>query len=398
MIIPETLRSTNASLSRSWIRNVPLLIAYIIFPAVSIIGNLFFTNYLRQWIDVLWLVMLVLSFIVLANRQTLKSSMGVFAATSIFLAYMFGSAFYVTFEISSLITFLVGFKCAFLLFVSIGIAAAFGIPDRSAFLSYGVLLAILLIFGCVVEMIMAGQVIRPDPTGEINYEAALLILSLIVADINKIKRCQWLAILIAILFSMSRTALIVLVVISFIKFRIGLTKQFILLIAATTFFFASYLMRGLEIDSYEQIDRFWMWLTWFEAMDSASLTQFLFGFGPGVALPVDVPKQLTWLWENQQEITNTHGIFSYNFHAFWARFSIDYGVLAAILLLSFCIYPFLRLRSNDQIAFASFVLIEGLTMGLFYLSSVAVPAFLAGMLIVSSTKMGSYLDIAENNA
>jgi hypothetical protein len=83
------------------------------------------------------------------------------------------------------------------------------------------------------------------------------------------------------------------------------------------------------------------------------------------------------LWDLQQNAWGLSGVFAYNFHSFWLRSALTWGLAAQAALLAALGYAAWRLRHGPVRGLAVLALVMGMTMGLFYLSNVAVPLYLA---------------------
>jgi hypothetical protein len=151
----------------------------------------------------------------------------------------------------------------------------------------------------------------------------------------------------------------------------------------------SFAIRELDVGALESMDRYWMWAVGLEYLIENAWTHAI-AVVPGSAIDVDVPLFLADLWIDQQEKIGVEGIFPFHFHAMWLRLAIGWGWMPAVLLM-FCL-AYLAFISRYrtplfQTYFVVFVLL-GLTMGLLYLSNVAVPYLLALNFLLTEAEVG----------
>lgn len=127
----------------------------------------------------------------------------------------------------------------------------------------------------------------------------------------------------------------------------------------------------------QSMDRYWMWYSGFDLAISNPLRAIL-GWGT-ISLPVNIPRQLEYLWLDLQQVAwNLSGIYPYNFHSFWLRFTFSWGLLFSLPLLVFLLRIIISPHKPKIIrALSLLFIVEGLTMGVVYLSNVAIPLLLA---------------------
>lgn len=364
-----------------------LAVPYIIFPLVSIFTRIvgIDSSVTRNWIDLFWLLLLFISLMTLIinrGKNTLLNNQSVLFFTSlsllfigvIFFKYVFS---YFKFSISYVPYFMEA-KPFFYIFCASLWVIVFGHPKNEDFVEVGVWLGAILITEFIAESLIAGRIVRILGSGEINYDAFLLLIS-ICASLEKPDRNPFhQGVLYAgILSTLSRTALGTAVLIILIFGRSGILTKIFFSGVSIVAIILSFIVRDIPI-RIVSADRYWMWKVAID-MFRENPWKAVKGFPIGVGLPVKTPPALYYLWELQQRSWGLDGIFQFNFHAFWLRIAISWGVLITLViiltLIIFIIVPFNN--SRDLRGLAMLCLIGGLTMGLFYLSNVGVPLIFA---------------------
>ncbi len=128
----------------------------------------------------------------------------------------------------------------------------------------------------------------------------------------------------------------------------------------------------------------WMW----QAAGSfalASPVEAMTGFWPGLALPLPVPAQLSFLWSMQAGEWGITGVHPYNLHGFWLRMAATWGVGTAALSAAALCWAMIVAKGNAVRSLSMLCIAAGMTMGLVYCSNVAVPLLLAFVVSVRST-------------
>lgn len=335
----------------------------------------------RNWIDAVWILIgLFAALWIAVTRRLLVErrkfllvlfSIVFFAAI---VAMKFGSSL---FGSVVLVPFVMEIKPVLYIAVALLWVGAFGNLDPGHFRKAGICLSVIVIFDFLLESVLSGGFIKPRGSGEINYDACLLLISFCTWFHAPKSTRGYIIIFIGVLATLSRTALATLVLISFLFARGGVAKKTVIGVVCVLFIVVSFLVRDLPLDSIESMDRFWMWFVGLDLL-SGDFQLALFGFPSGHALPVEVPKQLEWLWNSQQEGWGIEGIFPFHFHAFWLRFAITWGLAATALLLAATAFIVIdRRRPLFLRSLVFLAALEGLTLGVVYLSNVAVPLLLA---------------------
>lgn len=356
----------------------------------------------RNWIDAVWIVIglfaglwIAVTRRLLVERRKFLLVLSIIVIFSIIVAVKFGSSL---FGSVVLVPFVMEIKPVIYIAVALLWVGAFGNLNPDHFRKAGICLAVIAIFDFLLESTLSGGFIKPGVSGEPNYDAFLLLVSF----------CTWfhapkgskgyLIIFIGLLATLSRTALATLVLISFIFAKGGVLKKTLIGALCVLFIIASFLVRELPLDSLESMDRFWMWFAGLDLL-SGDFQRALLGFPSGHALPVEVPKPLEWLWNSQQEGWDIEGIFPFHFHAFWLRFAITWGLAVTALVLAAT--AFIVLDRRRPVFLRSLVFLaalEGLTLGVIYLSNVAVPLMLAIFSAATALNLTSKHDLESFDA
>lgn len=251
-------------------------------------------------------------------------------------------------------------------------------PKPEDFVRWGSLLAGLLTLDLIAQSLLAGTVARPYGSGEINYDAALLVIALCMGLRASTIGRDALLVGVGILASLSRTGLACLVVILAVQ---GMRRKNPLVLVGIALALGgvamSFYARGLPMsgDVLAGMDRYWMWLAGVELL-TAHPWSLLTGFLPGVPLPADIPPAVAALWSTQAQDWRAVGVFAFNFHACWLRLAITWGLPGLAAWSALLLVPAWRLPRAGLEATLALALL-GTTMGLVYLGNVAIPLLLA---------------------
>jgi len=270
-------------------------------------------------------------------------------------------------------------KPVFYLGVALLVTYAFIPPSPQMFCRFGSILAVLLLFEMIFRSAIAGSIVRPLGSGEVNYDAALLCLSLVFAlSRRELARSFGPIIFLGLLATFSRTSLLAACGALLFASTIPAALRLLMAGAAVGAGIMSFAIRGLEVGTLESMDRYWMWAVGLEYLVSNAWSHAI-GVVPGAAVDVEVPRFLADLWLDQQENVNVDGIFPFHFHAMWLRLATSWGwALAASIPVWLAFHAFVsRYRSAQVKTFFVICVVLGLTMGLLYLSNVAIPYLLA---------------------
>jgi hypothetical protein len=260
--------------------------------------------------------------------------------------------------------------CLYLIFTFLWINR-FGVPRPDDFVRFGTYLSAITAAEFIILSLAAHSLTRPWLGGEPNYEACLLLLSFVVA-VNSTKwRKQLFIIGAGILLTFSRTAQTTAVLLAIVAGGLGLASKVFVAVAAAVGIAVSIWVRSLGTD-VSGGDRFYMWSV-ASRMFAHDPLGFVVGFQLGVPLEAEVPKQLAALWQEQSTTIGVGGVYAFNFHSMWIRLIISWGMITVIPLVAMLLFWSIRNRSKLVLSAIIIIFIEGMTMGVFYLSNVAVP-------------------------
>jgi hypothetical protein len=358
------------------LRSIPLVISYVIFPLTELLFRSF-GELSRAWLEVAWLLLactaLAIS-IARADRPLLLPHIPklCWIAFPIFLV-----AFLRPLAIGEIAAtpYLMECKPWAYLLVALLWTNAFGLPSRRAHVRVGLILTTIIVAELVITSLHAHALVHPQGSGETNYDALLLILSLCASLSDPGARLtNTLPLFLGVTSTMSRTGAITAMVVLLFSHRLSNLTKLLAVGAGVGAAALSFLTRGLGADP-TQIDRFLMWSSAFDLF-YALPSKLLFGFGPGSELPVSIPTGLLDLWELQSANISLSGVFAFHFHSMWLRSIISFGALATVL--SGLVLAMWTVQSRYTLArsLAITIFLEGFTMGVFYLSNIAVPLFL----------------------
>ena len=363
----------------------PLALCYWVFPAVMGASHALRLGVPRNFIDGAWLGLALCCVVALALRPADKDSapgrwmlggslLGLAALVRFAPALWAGHVF--------AYPLLMETKPVFYAAVA-GLAWLAGFrPGARQFVLCGYGLAALLLAEFVCASVWLGAPARPYGSEEVNYDAALVLISFCLGLGGAASRRGLLCLGLGLGVSFSRTGLAglaaVLALLAIRRRSVGAAAAGILALAGIGVSFA---VRGLPADALADLDRYWMWRYGVELLTSHPW-QALAGFTPGVPLPLAPPPALAALWASQGHTWNAPGVFAFNLHAFWLRLAVTWGVPAAAALataLAAWSWPTGQniKRQEARLALAVALGVLGCAMGLLYLSNVAVPLLLA---------------------
>ena len=373
-------------------RAFPLSVAYVLFPGVMLIGRLLDMPLPRNLVEALWISLAVLALAVILVRRAISlRSSGPAAAMLIAMAGVITLLFVRLVVPLSMgrevewIPLAMELKPVFYLLIAMLWIWAFLPPKPGDFVRAGMALGALILSEIVIVSIWEGAIVRPRGSGEINYDACLLLLSALFA-FERASAWRFLGtwvIMLALLATFSRTAMLAMVAIFLFGGRGWVLAKIAVVAVAGAFIVGSFLIRELPLDALNRLDRYWMWASAFDLLTTNPWSALL-GFPLGASLPVEAPRYLASLWAAQAEGWGVEGVFPFNYHSFWLRVIIDWGALlagGALVLLTWL--GFSNKRSKLERGVAWLILAEGATMGLFFLSNVAIPLVLAMVAIYS---------------
>lgn len=371
------------------------MLVYFIYPLVNFLSRELGWYIPRWWLDVTWIFLFVVTIVTFLNRRPVRLKLSHLLAfnlltTALVVKFLIpisklfqdGGAYVpIAMEAKPLFYFI---------FVLLWIRV-FGVPTSKDFVFWGRILAFFLMFEFVYKSFSSNTIIRVKGSGEVNYDAMLLVISasLLLYEHRylRLRRVRAFHMLVTLLtgiaITLSRTAILTEIFLLLVYSRLSGAAKFFGLVSLAALGLLAFQSRGLSF-SPDTWDRFYMWKAAYDLFLNHPLGAAI-GFGPN-ALPVRIPPQLYSLWvEIQSQGWGLSGIYPYNFHAFWLRFSITWGVFVGASLLVFALILATKVRSPVG-ALGAVFLLQGLTMGTIYLSNVGIPLFLAFALALQGAR------------
>ena len=365
--------------------SIPFLLSYCLFPMSVQFGVIYNYTIDRNWIDIGWGALALFAALVVARKYSVDQKLHV-NSQMYMLFVIFLTAYLLRFSVpliySSDVQWLplaMEVKPLFYFLVALLIPCAFRQIDDLLFVKYGCVLAIILLVEVLIRSFLAGTLVRPFGSGEVNYDAALLVIALVIAYTSKqrISRFQMSLIWLGLLFTFSRTSVVAAAVIHLWVRRTHRSSWVIMLLVSFSFVL-SFLLRDLSVTDVESIDRYLMWMTAIDFVTSDYLHS-AFGFFPGNGLMnIDVPSGLQWLWDSQGDMLGISGVYAFYFHSALLRLTLTWGWVIVMTAFILSLYMILssKISIRLQLLILSTVLLS-LTMGVFYLSNVGVIWWLA---------------------
>lgn len=374
---PTSTASTRGAAAQ---RDLPLSLCYVVFPLSNVVAQFGGGMLWRNWIDVGWVLLAVAAAVGGEDRAAVRQlpvrlgplfTICACLATWLAVGVLSGNA--------PTVTGAMEVKPVFYLLVALLLARSGPAPTPEDFCRNGVRLSIILIAETLVRSVLAGGLDRPIGSGEVNYDAALLCLSLVFAlGRRDLARRYGPLVFLGLLATFSRTSLAAACVVLLFASAIPLTLRTLMAAAAIGAATLSFVIRGLELGALESMDRYWMWFVGIEHLMAHPSALMLIA-APGSGIDVEIPRFLFQLWTEQQEKLDIEGVFPFHFHAMWLRLAMAWGWLPVAALLVWVLHVLLLpgRRPAPARALGGASLVLGLTMGLLYLGNVAVPFLLA---------------------
>lgn len=361
------------------VRAVPLFLSFAVYPAAMRLSGAAGIDLGRNWIDALWFGLFAAS---LGAAATLGVRGDLFRARRLAgLLAIAGCCWWLRFGPPwlfgpvALRPWLMEAKPAAYLLVALAWCAAFGPPRRKEFVRAGALLGALVAVEFALSLALTGEAARPQGSGEINYDACLLVVALCMGlGLSGRGRMETAAIMAGLAASLSRTSLAAAAVVLVVYGGLGAGRAALAAAAAVALVAASFAVRGLAATGLEDLDRYWMFKSALELF-ATHPREALAGFAPGESLPASVPGWLGELWRDQSAGAGVVGVYAFHYHAMWLRLAVTWGLPAAGAL--FCWLAARSLSGGARGALAMAVILHGMTMGVAYLSNVAVVVMLA---------------------
>lgn len=250
-----------------------------------------------------------------------------------------------------------------------------GSPSIEAFIRAGNFFSYLVLISFFIGILRGGS--RPEVIDEANYDNFLVLIACIAsfAKFGLKFDGRFLLYLLATLASQSKTGVVCFfVIIAIFSIKEFGVKVIIQLAAGLVVIAVVMAVRMSQIENIEDIDRFRMWLSYFELVKNSSLMSLLFGFFPGVPMRYDDPYIGWFITFQSEETLGILGLHPFNYHAMWLRLMCSWGVIPLTIFALWLIKKFKITRIS--LAVLSLIVIQGASMGVFYLSTVAVPLIL----------------------
>jgi hypothetical protein len=223
-----------------------------------------------------------------------------------------------------------------------------------------------------------GTLSRASAVEEANYDGFIVGLAMLMCcHLGKeVKLRTWAIFVIASLLTLSRTGLVGMALLAavilirqrhYVWLLIGVTLLVPILVVV-------YEMRANGIHA-SQFDRLRMWQSFFLTLREWNLFQWIFGMMPGVPIRYYDP-YIQWFIDTQS--VGQHGLSGlhpFNYHGMHIRFIITWGLLGAATVLGGAIAAAWRSGWLFTLLMV-YVLVQGMSMGVIYLTTCAVPAFL----------------------
>ncbi len=371
---------TNSDKQSLWsIAALPLGLTYVLFPAVDNIVRAMGMEtegaWIRNWIDGAWLLLLGLGLLRLVPRLAAPLKIPTVPLVGMIVATECMAIALCSLLLNNqrITPYMMELKPLFYVAVAGVWAGTFGLPSRRAIIAGGSILSAFIVAELIVRSALAGVITHPIGSGEVNYDAFLIALSLCLAladpDVSP-RGSTWL--FVGVLASFSRTGAIACMAILILSPRVTKLLKIAGVAAAGLAVFFSFQSRTLEFAVW-QIDRYIMWSTAIQLFARHPLG-LLFGYGLGAKLPSDMPITLSDLWLAQSAKLGLDGVFAFHFHAMWLRLLISWGCGFVLYLAGILLAWIWQKRVLVARYTAILILAEAFTMGVFYLSNVAVPA------------------------
>lgn len=364
------------------VSRLPLFLVYFVFPVTMMASRAFSLSVPRNWIDVAWAILFVFSASVLVYRRIIfpgKLRLGIVIVAVFFFYAAIKACYSYVIGGYEAAPFIMAVKPVYYLFVALTWVLSFGPPKRSDFVKFGICLSFLIILELLYEWIVLGSITRPLGSGEINYDALLILISWIfmVSTEKYWNQVKFIFLTLGLLACFSRTALVGAALALLIGRNTPVFVRVSVVTLSTLAIVTSFALRGLPINSLERADRVWMWVSAYELFHENPLA-IVTGFPLGQSLDAVPPENVVGLWNMQAMSWGLDGVFSFNYHSFWLRASIDWGMILVVIMLCFLLWVVVNTKRDIAARrLALVIVLSGVTMGVFYLSNVAMPLILA---------------------
>lgn len=356
-------------------KSAPLVLAYIAFPLGDMAQRAAGLSPFRSWIDAAWLLLsfICLCKLILTMGSPLRLPRLPFAAWVVFPIVT--ALAFISFGRGPIVTYMLDLKSSVYVLLACIWVVAFGIPSKRSFVQAGLALSMLIAAEFVIGSAIQQVPVRPVGSGEVNYDACLIVLSLCVAlsDPDFTEKEIFLLFL-GVLVTFSRTGAITALAVLLLSRRVPIFLKLGATVGSLTVSILSFLIRDLQLD-LSRVDRYLMWTSAIELFHS-SPAGLIWGYGIGSPLPAISSAGLADLWSSQSEKLDISGVYAFEYHSFWLRLLISWGsIVTAFVLIT--LFKWIVQRKVPLARFLGVViLLEGLSMGVIYLSNVGVPILL----------------------
>jgi len=359
--------------------SLPLVLAYVAFPLADMTARTFGRDQYRSWIDGAWLLLCVLAILqsILRLARPLRFPRlpaGVLIASPIVLILAIVPTLGARFVG---VTYAMEMKpILYIVFAWLWVSA-YGFPSKRAFVQAGLYLSALIAGELVIGSAIWRILLRPTGSGEVNYDACLIALSLCVAlAYEDIPRYYSLLLFGGVLATFSRTGAIAALVILLVSRRVPKPAKLLAAITAPSIMLLSFLVRGLQL-SVDKIDRYLMWTSAIQLF-TGSPSGLMWGYGVGARLPLSssVPGGLEDLWLSQAGKLDLSGVYAFQYHAMWLRILVAWGIIVVALFVANLVVWTCQSRDPLRRYLALVIFLEGFSMGVIYLSNVGVPLWI----------------------
>ncbi|EHE6926718.1 hypothetical protein AADU56_002511 [Vibrio cholerae] len=243
------------------------------------------------------------------------------------------------------------------------------------FSDFGFVFSIILLIDSIIRYFYFGT-IRPGVLSESNYDGFIILICLCAGlNCNLYSQKKIAIMILATLVTMSKTGLICMMSILVYKSISQLRLKYILLFSVLAFPVLFVISERLSsVSEISSVDRLVMWTSFFNLLNDLSFWDILFGTNPGVPLKL-YDNYLSWFIVNQSEQNGALGLHAFNYHSFYIRLFLSYGLILSFIF----VFTFMRLSLNSRFLIMVFivVLLQSFSLGTFYLSTVSVPLLIA---------------------
>ncbi|MBT9905714.1 hypothetical protein GPL10_07880 [Bacteroides fragilis] len=363
--------------------NLPIMMVYVLFPIVSLLGTLIFA--IRIDYEPLWLIIIVC--IPLLSKKTKISKKHflfyIFLLLLVLIKYIIPC--FIWWEITSFRPLIMDFKWVVYLFGSLLWIDLIGMPSKKIIWKAGLFFCWIYILYGVYIIISTKGFNRFELISEANYDGFLLLIPFcFLSEIDKNKKDIWLFV-IATLMTGSRTGCMVMfVLLSYLFCR---KKPIVILLllpfGIIYFYFLLFVRDSLDPESIDRYIFFYQSYLYFSDVDVLS---FLFGVSPGISLDMPVLPSFEWYINNFEEMNNIIGIYSFYFHSAYIRFAIVWGVPICFLVFIYFFVRFFKIQYLPLKLLLIVIFLQSISLSTFTLTNVSFILFLVFFIMLKAEK------------